>query len=151
MGRLQLATVSPGISRRKRWRGSPPGAYYRKQDTWELYYFPDDYSQANDLAAENPEKLAELKQTFLEEAEKHNVLPLLAAFSVFFGILPPMPTTTTQTFYGDVENIAAGMIPRIYGRSYAIEAELSIPGRWCRGRDRRRGGRDGRLLALGRR
>ena len=105
-----------------------PGAYDPEQDTWELYYLPDDFSQANDLAAENPEKLAELKKLFLEEAEKHNVLPLLAAFSVFFGILPPMPTTTTQTFYGDVENIASGMIPRVYGRSYAIEAELSVPG-----------------------
>ena len=104
-----------------------PGAYDPEQDTWELYYLPDDFSQANDLAAENPEKLAELKELFWEEAEKHNVLPLLAAFSVFFGILPPMPTITTQTFYGDVENIASGMIPRIYGRSYAIEAELSVP------------------------
>ena len=55
------------------------------------------------------------------------MLPLLAAFSVFFGILPPMPTITTQTFYGDVQNIASGMIPRVYGRSYAIEAELSVP------------------------
>ncbi len=104
-----------------------PGAYDPEQDTWELYYLPDDFSQANDLAAENPEKLAELKELFWEEAEKHNVLPLMAAFSVFFGILPPMPTITTQTFYGDVENIASGMIPRIYGRSYAIEAELSVP------------------------
>ena len=128
-----------------------PGTYDPEQDTWELYYLPDDFSQAKDLAAENPEKLAELKELFWEEAEKHNVLPLLAAFSVFFGILPPMPTITTQTFYGDVENIASGMIPRVYGRSYAIEAELSVPGRGRRGRDRRRGGRDGRLLALGRR
>ena len=81
------------------WDASPPtmarfapGAYDPEQDTWELYYLPDDFAQANDLAAENPEKLAELKELFWEEAEKHNVLPLLAGFSVFFGILPPMPT-----------------------------------------------------------
>ncbi len=104
-----------------------PGTYDPERDTWELYYLPDDFSQANDLAAEEPEKLAELKELFWEEAEKHNVLPLLAAFSVFFGILPPMPTITTQTFYGDVQNVASGMIPRIYGRSYAIEAELVVP------------------------
>ena len=72
-----------------------PGTYDPEQDTWELYYLPDDFTQANDLAAEHPEKLAELKELFWEEAEKHNVLPLLAAFSVFFGILPPMPTITT--------------------------------------------------------
>ena len=140
------------------WDASPPtmarfapGTYDPEQDTWELYYLPDDFTQANDLAAEHPEKLAELKELFWEEAEKHNVLPLLAGFSVFFGILPPMPTITTHTFYGDVENIASGMIPRVYGHSYAIEAELSVPDAGSRGRDRRRGGRDGRLLALGRR
>ncbi len=104
-----------------------PGVYDPDQDTWELYYLPDDFSQANDLAAENPEKLAELKELFWEEAEKHKVLPLLAAFSVFFGILPPLPTITTHTFHGDVENVAPGMIPRVYGRSYAVEAELSVP------------------------
>ena len=104
-----------------------PGTYDPEQDTWELYYLPDDFSQAKDLAAKNPEKLAELKELFWQEAEKHNVLPLLAALSVFFGNLPPMPTVTTHTIYGDVQNIAAGMIPRVYGHSYAIEAALSVP------------------------
>ena len=127
VGRLQARPHPLGRSRRRRWRGSHPEPTTPSRTRWELYYLPDDFSQANDLAAENPEKLAELKELFWQEAEKHNVLPLLAAFSVFFGILPPMPTITTQTFYGDVQNIASGMIPRIYGRSYAIEAELSVP------------------------
>ena len=35
-----------------------------------------DWSQAHDLAAENPERLAELQQMWLEEARKYNVLPL---------------------------------------------------------------------------
>ncbi len=116
------------------WDASPPsiarfapGTYDPEQDSWELYYLPDDFTQAHDLAAENPDKLAELKELFWEEAERHSVLPLMAGFSVFFGILPPMPTITTHTFYGDVENIASGMIPRVYGHSYAIEAELSVP------------------------
>ena len=116
------------------WDASPPsiarfapGTYDPEQDTWELYYLPDDFTQATDLAAEHPEKLAELKELFWAQAAKHNVLPLMAGFSVFFGILPPMPTITTHTFYADVENIASGMIPRVYGHSYAIEAELSVP------------------------
>ena len=62
--------------------------------SWELYYLPDDFSQAHDLAAEHPEKLAELKELFWQEAERNRVLPLLGGFAVFFGILPPMPTVT---------------------------------------------------------
>ena len=36
-------------------------------DVWELYG-PDDWTQAHDLAAEQPEKLAELQRLFLIEA-----------------------------------------------------------------------------------
>ena len=36
----------------------------------------EDFSQANDLAGSNPEKLKELQALFMEEAIKYNVLPL---------------------------------------------------------------------------
>ena len=43
---------------------------------WELYNIDDDYSQANDLAKQQPDKLRELQQLFLAEAQKYQVLPL---------------------------------------------------------------------------
>jgi len=104
-----------------------PGVYDPENDVWELYYLPDDFSQARNLAGENLEKLEELKQLFWAEAERNRVLPLLGGMSIFFGILPPLPTVTRFTFYGDVQNVQRGMVPRIYGRSYAIEAELNVP------------------------
>jgi len=104
-----------------------PGVYDPEQDTWELYYLPDDFSQARNLAAENPTKLAELRELFWGEAERNQVLPLLGGFAVFFGIVPPMPTVTRFNFAGDVQNVQTTMIPRIIGRSYAIEAELKVP------------------------
>ena len=115
-----------------------PGVYDPEQDVWELYYLPDDFSQAKNLAAENPDKLAELKELFWQEAERNRALPLLAAFSVWLGDLPPLPTITRFTYAGDVQNIQTTMIPRIYGRSYAIEAELNVPD----------GGAEGVLLAF---
>jgi arylsulfatase len=104
-----------------------PGLYDPDQDRWELYYLPDDFSQARDLAAERPDKLEELKELFWQEADRNRALPLLGGFAVFFGMVPPMPTTTRFTFAGDVQNIQTTMIPRIIGRSYAIEAELEVP------------------------
>ena len=97
------------------------------QDVWELYYLPDDFSQAKDLAAENPDKVAELKELFWEEAERNHVLPLGAAFSIIFGDMPPLPTITRYTYGSTVQNIQTTMIPRIYGRSYAIEANVHVP------------------------
>jgi arylsulfatase A-like enzyme/uncharacterized membrane protein len=104
-----------------------PGVYDPENDVWELYYLPDDFSQANDLGAEHPDKLAELKELWWQEAERNRVLPLLGGFSIFFGMLPPLPTITRFTFDGDVQNVQRGMVPRVFGRSYAIEAELEVP------------------------
>ena len=105
-----------------------PGVYDPdRDDVWELYYLPDDFAQAHNLADQNPEKLAELKELFWQEAERNRVLPLLGGISIFFGILPPLPTVTRYTFAGDVQNVQRGMLPRITGRSYAIRAELHVP------------------------
>jgi arylsulfatase len=104
-----------------------PGVYDPEQDVWELYYLPDDFSQARNIAAENPDKLKELQDLWWQEAERNRALPLLAGFSIFFGILPPLPTITRFTFAGDVQNVQRGMVPRVQGRSYAIEAELVVP------------------------
>ena len=45
-------------------------------DVWELYDGASDFSQARNLAAENPEMLAKLQRLWLIEATKYNVLPL---------------------------------------------------------------------------
>ena len=105
----------------------PGSGYDPEQDTWELYYLPDDFSQARDLATQQPEKLAELKDLFWAEAERNRVLPLFGAAAVFYGMLPPMPTITRFTFAADVQNVQRGMVPRVFGRSYAIEATLEVP------------------------
>jgi len=42
----------------------------------ELYHVADDFSEAVDLAAQNPDKLGELKLLFYAEAARYNVLPL---------------------------------------------------------------------------
>ncbi|GAA3810656.1 arylsulfatase [Cellulomonas soli] len=108
-------------------RFGPGSGWDPDADVWELYFLPDDFSQAHDLAADRPEKVAELVELFWAEAERHRVLPLLGGFAVFFGMLPPMPTRTRYTFAGDVQNVQTTMIPRIYGRSYAIEAAVHVP------------------------
>ena len=105
----------------------PPGVWDSDADPTELYYLPDDFSQAHDLAAENPDKVAELRELFWEEAERFQVTPLLATLSSFFGQLPPLPATTKLEFRGDVQNVLSGMVPRVYNHSYTISADLVIP------------------------
>ena len=47
-----------------------------KDDVWELYNVDEDFSQANDLAAQNPAKLKELQDLFMKEAARNHVLPI---------------------------------------------------------------------------
>lgn len=105
---------------------------------WELYDLRSDFSQARNVAAEHPDKVQELQELWWQEAERNQVLPLMAGLSVMYGILPPMPTQTRFRFHGDVDNIQFGMVPRIFGRSYAIEADLVVP----------EGGAEGVILAM---
>lgn len=94
---------------------------------WELYDLSKDFSQAHNVADQYPDKVKELQELWWKEAERNRVLPLMAGVSVMYGILPPLPTVTRFSFMGDVQNVQRGMTPRIQGRSYAIEGELSIP------------------------
>jgi arylsulfatase len=47
-----------------------------EKDVWELYHVAEDFSESNDLAKQNPEKLEELKAIFDEEAWANNVYPM---------------------------------------------------------------------------
>ena len=46
------------------------------EDVWELYHVSEDVSESRDLAAEFPEKVAELIALWWEEARRNDVLPL---------------------------------------------------------------------------
>ncbi|MCE9552728.1 MAG: arylsulfatase [Planctomycetes bacterium] len=46
------------------------------KDVWELYDLSNDFSQADDLAAKEPKRLAKMKELFLEEAKANKALPI---------------------------------------------------------------------------
>jgi arylsulfatase len=46
------------------------------KDVWRLYDLRSDFSQADDLAAKNPRKLAEMKALFLKEAKANKAFPI---------------------------------------------------------------------------
>jgi arylsulfatase A-like enzyme len=108
---------------------------------WELYNIAEDYSESNDLAAKNPDKLKELQDLFMVEAKKYQVLPL--DNSILERILTPRPSATagrTEFVYsGEVSGLPDGSAPNILTRSYSIAAEVEIP----------QGGAEGMLNTLG--
>jgi arylsulfatase len=112
---------------------------------WELYNLTDDYSENNDLAAKMPDKLRELQQLFLVEAEKYNVFPL--DNSVLPRIIAPRPSATAGrslfTYQGEVSGIPVSDAPSILDKSYTITAEVDVPQSGAEGMIATLGGRFG--------
>jgi arylsulfatase len=97
---------------------------------WELYHVAEDYSQANDLAAKNPDKLKELQTVFDAEAKKYNVYPLDSTFAerVDPAIRPSLTRgRTVFTYYPGMVRIPEGTAPDVKNRSYSVTAEVEIP------------------------
>ena len=124
---LRGRPASPGSSRPLPWQPYRPGVWDPDADPTELYYLPDDFSQAHDLAAEHPEKVAELKELFWQEAERYGSLPLLATLSLVLRPAAAAAQGPALEFRGDVQNVLSGMIPRVYNHSYTISADLVVP------------------------
>jgi arylsulfatase A-like enzyme len=112
---------------------------------WELYNIAEDYSQYNDLAAQNPDKLKQMQALFLTEAGKYNVLPL--DNSILPRIVTPRPSATAGrtvfTYTGPNVGIPVSNAPSILNKDYTITAEVSIPKRGADGMIATMGGRFG--------
>jgi arylsulfatase A-like enzyme len=97
---------------------------------WELYNIAEDFSEKNDLAAKQPDKLRELQELFMVEATKYNVFPL--DNSVLQRIIAPRPSATAGrnifTYTGEISGLPESDAPSILNRSYTITAEVDIPG-----------------------
>ena len=124
------------------WANEPDGPL--DQDKWELYHVAEDFSQANDLAASNPEKLKELQALFVEEAIKNDVLPLddrvFERFNASIAGRPDlMGDRTSLTVYPGMTHMTENAFINVKNRSHTITAEVEIPD----------GGADGVILAQG--
>ena len=108
---------------------------------WELYNIADDYSENNDLAAQNPDKLKELQGLFMDEARKYQVLPL--DNSIIARGLAPRPSAiagrTEFTYSGEVSGLPVGNAPNILAKSFSIAAAVEVPEGRRRGSARHRG------------
>ena len=111
-------------------------------DVWELYS-PEDWTQAHDLAGQNPDKLAELQRLFLDEAKRYNVLPLddrrFERFNPDLAGRPQLVQGTSQLLFGRMGRLSESSILALKNKSHAITAEIVVP----------EGGANGVILSQG--
>jgi arylsulfatase len=102
------------------------------EDVWELYNVDEDFSLSNDLAAENPSKLEELRGLFLEEAKKYRVLPIddrkIERFDPAQAGRPDvMGNRTTLTLGPGMTGMMENAFINVKNRSHTVTAEVTIP------------------------
>ncbi|GMQ94158.1 MAG: hypothetical protein BMS9Abin12_1642 [Acidimicrobiia bacterium] len=121
-----------------KFEASPP----IDQDVWELYA-PDDWSQANDLAEEMPEKLEELQTLFLIEAARFHVLPLddrrVERFNSDLAGRPVLIKGSSQLLFGGMGRLSENSVINMKNKSHAVTAQIVAPD----------GGGNGVLVAQG--
>ena len=96
---------------------------------FQLYKLKEDFAQADDVAAKNPEKVKELKAQFITEAKKYQVFPLDA--SVAARVVAPRPNITAGrsefVYTRPMVGLPQGDSPVLLNTSYTVTAELEIP------------------------
>ena len=99
-------------------------------DNWELYDTTKDWTQAQDLSKQNPDKLHELQRQWLIEATRYNVLPMDdRAIERFFAELVGRPLAVrgnTQFMYPGMILNENGVL-NIKNKSHSITAEIEVP------------------------
>jgi arylsulfatase len=111
-------------------------------DEWALYHLDEDFSECRDLAAEHPEALRALIDTWWVEAGQHGVLPLDDRMVELFGSTPRPGTPHARSeyvYYPPVAHVPADAAPPLGGRAWLITAEVDVPA----------GGAEGVLYARG--
>ena len=96
---------------------------------WELYHTDTDFSQSENLAAGNPEKLRELELLFYTEAARHEVLPIDNSKTARLdpAIRPSLTRGRKRFTYGDgMTRIPEGASPNLKNTSFTITADVDV-------------------------
>jgi len=101
------------------------------EDKWELYNTNEDFSLANDLASQNPDKLKSMQELFMKEAEKYHVLPiddrlLERTNAELMGRPTVMGNRNTITYGEGMKGMGVDIFIDLRNTAYTITAEVSV-------------------------
>jgi arylsulfatase A-like enzyme len=106
----------------------PPGTPF-DGDQWELYHLVADFSESEDLAAREPERLKAMIERWWQEAERSQVLPLDDRFAQRFAENAARVQGNRRrfVFHWGMGHVPTDVAPDLRSRSYLIEASVEIP------------------------
>jgi len=98
------------------------------QDEWQLFDTRSDYSLMNNLSAEHPEKLDELKKLFLKEAEENKAFPIGGALYTVLNPAEMKASANTEwTLFDGITRIPESQAPNVRNGNLRVEIEAEVP------------------------
>ena len=96
---------------------------------FQLYDLSSSWNQSEDIAAQHPDKVKEMRAMFLEEAKKYQVLPLDASVGARVAAARPSLTAgrTEYVYTRPMIGLPQGDAPYLLDTSYTIKAEITVP------------------------
>ena len=106
-------------------------------DVWELYDTNVDWSQAKNLAKENPQKLHELQRLWIIEATRYKVLPLddrlVEKINPDTAGRPLLIKGNTQLILSGMGRLLENCVLNIKNKSHSVTAEIVVPEKGAEG------------------
>jgi arylsulfatase A-like enzyme len=96
---------------------------------FQLYNLRESWNQSEDIAAQHPEKVKEMRKLFLEEAKKYQVLPLNASVGARVAAARPsvLAGRDELVYTRPMTGIPQGDAPYLLDTSYSITADITVP------------------------
>ena len=121
------------------WEGfGPANPDPLNNQVFQLYDLDTDFNQSDDIAAEHPEKVDEMREKFVAEAKKYQVFPLDA--SVAARIVAPRPNITAgrtrvRLHAARWSGCRRAIRRSLLNASYTITADIEVPEGGAEGHD----------------
>ena len=106
-------------------------------DVWEVYDTNKDWTQANNLAKQMPEKLHELQRLWLMEATRYNVLPLdddlAKKMNPDVAGRPSLIKGNTQVLFSGMGRLSENCVLNLKNKSHSVTAAIVVPQKGAQG------------------
>jgi arylsulfatase len=108
---------------------SPANPDPLNNQVFQLYDLSTSWNQSDDIAAQHPDKVKEMRAMFLEEAKKYQVLPLDASVGARVAAARPSLTAgrNEYVYTQPMTGLPQGDAPFLLDTSFTITADITVP------------------------
>ena len=122
---------------------SPANPDPLNNQVFQLYDLSKSWNQSEDVAAQYPDKVKQMRAMFVDEAKKYQVFPLDASVGARVAAARPSLTAglTELTYTRPMTGVPQGDAPYLLNTSYTLTADITVPEGGAQGMIATSGGR----------